>query len=240
MWRNTRMVALVGLSAAMYAAGIVVLRSPPPLYTMFVGQLILMPLCLLFGPAGAWGAVFGSVVSDIVTGNLQIGTLVGCFGNLVLGSLPYLLWSRLRPLARGNRELTLKGIREYLSYGVIAASSAFATAIVIAWPMNALGLVPFRFLLLLIGVQDAAVRVLSIVLLASIYSRIRPLGLVWWELLENSELDDPRRWTGVLGAWLTVAAAMVFFFLGALNSKMGPAAAGIATLLITIALVLMW
>jgi energy-coupling factor transport system substrate-specific component len=234
------MVTLVALSSAMYAAGIVALRTPPPLSTIFVGQLILMPMSMVFGPAGAWGAVFGSIISEIVTGNLQVGSFVGCFGNLVLGSFPYVLWTRLRPLAQGTRELRFRGIRWWLLFFLIAVSSSFAAAIVIAWPMDMLGIVPFKFLLLLIGVQDAIVRTIAQPVVALVYRRTEALGLVWWEIMDETEMDRPGKAWGVCGAWLAVGAAVVFFIAGAFSAQNTTLIGGGGTALIIVAMIMMW
>ena len=69
MWRHTRMVVLVAVSAAVFAAVLIVFK---PIAQLIPGFTEIRPanalpiLCsALFGPAAAWGAAFGNVIVDV-------------------------------------------------------------------------------------------------------------------------------------------------------------------------------
>src|SRR5579883_3418424 len=98
MWRNTRMVVLTAICAALYAAILI------PGITEFRPANAVPVVCsFLFGPAGAWGAAFGNLIGDFF-GGLGPGDLFGFFANLLYGLVPYLVWEAITtaaPLPRG-------------------------------------------------------------------------------------------------------------------------------------------
>ncbi len=68
MWKYTKMVVLVAVTAAFYAALVIPLKGIPiiPGITEFrPGAVIPVVFGLLFGPAGAWGAAFGALTKDL-------------------------------------------------------------------------------------------------------------------------------------------------------------------------------
>src|SRR5215467_15728943 len=94
MWRNTRMVVLTAICAALYAALLIPFKIVPliPGITEFRPANAVPPVCsLLFGPAGAWGAAFGNLIGDFF-GGLGPGDFFGFLGNLGYGLVPYLVW----------------------------------------------------------------------------------------------------------------------------------------------------
>jgi energy-coupling factor transport system substrate-specific component len=239
MWKYTRMIVLTAICAALYATGIVVLRLPPPISLVPLSQLFPVPLSLMFGPAGAWGIAFGATIGSLVTGEFSINQLFGFIGNFLLGALPFLLWTRLRPLADGDRSVKFSGVRYWLLYAVAVIGTAFATAVVISWPMHILGIVPFSFLVNLIGVQDALIGFLTIMFLSLVYKRVESLGLVYWEVMDEKDLDVPRGIAGVVGAWLITIASVVAWILGGFVMPNSAALiGGVATGLILFGLVL--
>lgn len=214
MWKYTRMIVLTAICAALYATGIAVLRLPPPISLVPLSQLFPVPLSLMFGPAGAWGIAFGATIGSLITGEFSINQLFGFFGNFLLGALPFLLWTRLRPLADGNRSVRFSSARYWALYAVVVIGTAFATAVVISWPMHMLGIVPFSFLVNLIGVQDALVGMLTIMFLSLVYKRVESLGLLYWEVMDEVDLDRPKGSAGVVGAWLITIVSVVAWILG--------------------------
>ncbi len=69
MWKNTRMIILVALSAAIYAAFLIVFKAGIPIVpgiTEVRPANVFPPVFgLLFGPAGAWGAAIGNTIGDL-------------------------------------------------------------------------------------------------------------------------------------------------------------------------------
>ncbi|UCD57643.1 MAG: QueT transporter family protein, partial [Candidatus Hydrogenedentota bacterium] len=95
MWKYTKMVVLVAVTAAFYAALVIPLKGIPiiPGITEFrPGAVIPVVFGLLFGPAGAWGAAFGNVIGDFF-GTFGIGSLFGFLGNFFYGFLAYKVWA---------------------------------------------------------------------------------------------------------------------------------------------------
>src|SRR5262252_9026009 len=98
MWRNTRMVVLCAISAALYAAVLVPFKVVP----LIPGVTELRPanavpvVCsFLFGPAAAWGAAIGNLIGDFF-GGIGPGDFFGFAGNFLYGFLPYRAWRALR------------------------------------------------------------------------------------------------------------------------------------------------
>ena len=80
MWRNTRMIVLTAVTAAVYAAILIPFKAFPvliPGVTEFrPGNVVPIVCSLLFGPAGAWGAAFGNLIGDFF-GTIGPGSIFG-------------------------------------------------------------------------------------------------------------------------------------------------------------------
>jgi hypothetical protein len=68
LWRNTRMVLLVALCTAVYAAALIVFKAGiiivPGITEVRPANLLPMVFSLLFGPAAAWGSGLGNLIGD--------------------------------------------------------------------------------------------------------------------------------------------------------------------------------
>lgn len=196
MWRHTKMVVLVALTAALYAALLVPFKPIPlvPGITELRPANVVPVVCsLLFGPAAAWGSAIGNLVGDFF-GTLGPGSLFGFIGNFLLGYLPYRLWRLL--VRRGDLSATT-----VLFFGLfdVCFLSAASCALVIAWGVDLLGLVPFKVLGTLITINNfVASFFLGLVLMPLLYPRARRWGLLYWEIMPEDELaDGPLAWLGV-------------------------------------------
>jgi len=95
MWRNTRMIVLCAISAALYAAVLVPFKVVPliPGVTELRPANAIPVVCsFLFGPAAAWGSAIGNMIGDFF-GGVSPGDAFGFIGNLAYGYIPYKLWS---------------------------------------------------------------------------------------------------------------------------------------------------
>src|SRR6202035_5973351 len=95
MWRNTRMVVLCAISAALYAAVLVPFKVVPliPGVTELRPANAIPVVCsFLFGPAAAWGSAIGNMIGDFF-GGVSPGDSFGFIGNLAYGYIPYKVWS---------------------------------------------------------------------------------------------------------------------------------------------------
>src|SRR5260370_17139955 len=91
MWRNTRMVVLCAISAALYAAVLVPFKVVPliPGVTELRPANAIPVVCsFLFGPAAAWGSAIGNMIGDFFAG-VGPGHIFGFADNLVSPSIPY-------------------------------------------------------------------------------------------------------------------------------------------------------
>ncbi len=67
MWKNTKMVVLVALSAGLYAAILIPFKGfvlIPGITEFRPASALPVVLGLLFGPAGAWGSAIGNLIGD--------------------------------------------------------------------------------------------------------------------------------------------------------------------------------
>ena len=114
MWRNTRMVVLCAISAALYAAVLVPFKVVPliPGVTELRPANAIPVVCsFLFGPAAAWGSAIGNMIGDFF-GGVSPGDIAGFFANLAYGWIPYKVWeliargeSPVAQLSDGNRQV---------------------------------------------------------------------------------------------------------------------------------------
>lgn len=195
MWGNTRMIILTALSAAIYAAFLI----------MFKGGIVLIPgiteirpanvfppvFGLLFGPAGAWGAAIGNLIGDIFGGTMGIGSIFGFFGNFFLGFIPYKMWGATFGLvSKKDMSPTTNKWKKILAFEIVALVSSAACAIIIAWYLDLAKIVPFAFLAITITVNNfAAAVVLGPILLSLFYPRIKRWNLLWTDIMDKEDVS---------------------------------------------------
>ena len=106
LWKHTRMVVLVALTAAVYAAVLIPFKVAIPIIPGFTevrpANVIPVICSLMFGPAAAWGSAFGNLAGDIYGGTFGPGSAFGFVGNFLYGYVPYKLWGRLWLLSSGS------------------------------------------------------------------------------------------------------------------------------------------
>ncbi len=197
MWRDTRMIMLVAVVAAVYAAllipfaGLVIV---PGITAVRPGNVIPVIFGIMFGPAAAWGSAIGNLINDIFAGTFGPGSIFGFVGNFFFGLLGYKLWGNLGPLSSGVepdfRERPVRQLAEFVAIGVAASA---ACAAIIAWGLEVLGLFPFSVLGTVIFVNNTiAVLVLGPPLLYLTYPRIKSMGLLYPDLLHDDDLSAVR------------------------------------------------
>jgi energy-coupling factor transport system substrate-specific component len=209
MWRNTRMIVLTALIAAVYAAILIPFKAipiVPGITEVRVGQVIPPVASLLFGPAAAWGTAFGNLIGDFVGGTFGLGSAFGFIGNFLLGAVPYMMWGRLGPLSSGQ-EPTMKGGKQLVEFVIVVAASGIACALTIAWGLELLGLFPFTVLGSIIAINNIIVAViLGPVLQGLLYGRVKRWGLIWSDVMEPADIGAGG--IGGLGAGLMLVGAL--------------------------------
>lgn len=235
MWKNTRMIILVALSAAIYAAFLIV----------FKGGLVLVPgitevrpanvfppiFGLMFGPAGAWGSAIGNLIGDIFGGTFGIGSIFGFVGNFLLGFIPYKMWTATFGLvSKKDPSPTVNSGRKIAAFEIVALVSSAACAIWIAWFLDLTKIVPFAFLAITITLNNfLAAFILGPILLALLYPRVQRWGLIWTDIMQPEDVSaSPAKLVGsilmiigslgglIVGVLVAVGAAgeAVFGFTG--------------------------
>ncbi len=195
MWSNTRMIILTALTAAIYAAFLIV----------FKGGIVLVPgiteirpanvfppvFGILFGPAGAWGAAIGNLIGDIFGGTMGIGSIFGFFGNFFLGFVPYKMWGAVWGLvSRDDMSQTTNTLKKLVAFEIIALVASATCAIVISWYLDLAGIVPYAFLAITITVNNfAAAVILGPILLSLFYPRIKRWNLLWTDIMNEEDVS---------------------------------------------------
>jgi energy-coupling factor transport system substrate-specific component len=140
MWRDTRLVVMTSVLAALHAAAVIPFKPIqilPGVTDLRPGMALPLVFSLLFGPPAAWGAAFGNLLSDLF-GTLGPGSFFGFFGNLLYGYLPWRIWRAWRGTAiPSGRPLDLAVLL------LAVACAAGACALVIGWGVHMLALYPF-------------------------------------------------------------------------------------------------
>jgi energy-coupling factor transport system substrate-specific component len=205
MWRHTQLVVLTALSAAIYAALLIPFKGFP----IVPGFIELRPanafpvvFGLLFGPAGAWGAAIGNLIGDFF-GTLSLGSAAGFVGNFFLAYLPYKMWSSYFREDE-NMEQNVNSGKKLAVYVALALLASVVCALIIAWFVALLGLVPFTAGLVLIVSNNAIMAVvLGPVLLLALYPRVKRWGLLWTEIMEPDDVPAPKfQRTGNVLVWV--------------------------------------
>jgi len=209
MWRHTKMVVLVALTAAAYVAVLL----PFKLLTIIPGFTEVRPaaaipiLCgMLFGPAAAWGSAFGNLIGDVFGGMLGPGSLFGMVGNFLLAYVPYRMWR----VFRGDRPAD--GSTQGLGWFAVGAiSGSLCCAVTIGFGVGALNLVPIPALTPTIALNNSVLgTVLGAILLPLLYPRAKQWGLIY------SDVMEPADYRGGLVGWPGLAVTVVGGVVGVL------------------------
>lgn len=211
MWRNTRMIILTAVCAAIYGAALIAFKTAIPLIPgvteLRVANIFPMVFGLLFGPAGAWGSAIGNLIGDIFGGTLGPSSIAGFLGNFLLGYLPYTMWTMLKPLSEASQGWKSGSWRSWVTYFLIAFISSAACGVVISTVVDALGIVPYAILSKIITLNDTLASCIGVILLSSVFGVTREqLGLFWTDVMDESEIGSPI--AGIIGAWLVTLAAV--------------------------------
>jgi energy-coupling factor transport system substrate-specific component len=212
LWKYTRMVVLVAVSAACYVAVLLPFKVAviiPGLTEVRPGAAVPVLLSFLFGPAAAFGAGFGNVIADMLGGMLGIGSLFGFIGNFLYGFIPYALWRAWRGTACPGE----KGLSDWVFISAITMVGCLAIAAVIGWGADFLGLAPFAALGNVIFINNfISSLALAIPLLALTYRRVEQGGLLWHEIMEVSPNDLSR--VRLVGSVLLILGAVSAMLVG--------------------------
>jgi energy-coupling factor transport system substrate-specific component len=220
MWKNTRMIILVALSAAIYAAFLIVFKGGIPIVpgiTEVRPANVFPPVfSLLFGPAGAWGSAIGNFIGDLFGGTLGVGSIFGFFGNFFLGFIPYKMWGSVFGLVpRNDMAQTTNNARKLIAFEIIALTAAAACGIIIAWYLDLAAIVPFAFLSITITINNfAAAFILGPILLSLLYPRVKRWGLIWTDIMRPE--DVARGFGRNLGTILMIVGALGGLIVGIL------------------------
>ncbi|NWF94101.1 MAG: QueT transporter family protein [Syntrophaceae bacterium] len=223
MWRNTRMIILASVCAAIYGAALIAFKTAIPLIPgiteVRVANIFPMVFSLLFGPAGAWGTAFGNLIGDIFGGTLGPASAAGFVGNFLLGYLPYAMWTTFVPFAERSREWNVGSWRSWINYILISFLSSASCAVVISVVVDALGIVPYAVLTKIITLNDTFASWIGVILLTSVFGITKEqLGLFWPEVMEERDVGHPL--AGTIGAWLVALSAVTGLFGGTIGLPM--------------------
>jgi len=209
MWRNTRMVVLCAISAALYAAVLVPFKAVPILpgtTELRPANAIPVVCSFLFGPAAAWGSAIGNMIGDFF-GGVGPGDIFGFAGNLFYGYVPYKVW---RTIADGESPVS-RSPATIVKYVVTCLLASILCADFVGWGENMLGFRPFNVLGNLIVINNVtAALALAPFILYEVYPRVSKGRMLYQDVMP--ELKPPPRVrglcglvmlaTGTLGAWV--------------------------------------
>ena len=219
MWKNTRMIILTAVCAAIYSSALLAFKTAIPLIPgiteVRVGNIFPMSFGLMFGPAGAWGSAIGNLIGDIFGGTLTPSSLAGFVGNFLLAYLPYTLWTTLVPFHHKTFQWEVRTGRNWVTYFLVAFISSTACAVVISIFVDFMGVVPYKVLVKIITLNNALGSFIGVILLTSVFKLIKEhLHLYWEDVMD--EVDQGKPITGPLGAWLVTIASLFGLFGGLL------------------------
>lgn len=191
MWKFTKMIALVAVTAAVYAAVLIPFKAiviVPGFTELRPANALPVALGLFFGPAGAWGAAIGNTIGDLMGGTIGIGSIFGAIGNFFFAYVPYKLWNKFvfkkqeLDFAPENRG------KNILSYIVVALIASLACGFIIAWGVYVLGFVPYSVLAPIIAINNAVMSLtLGLILFLLIGPRIRKWDLLWTQIMDEGK-----------------------------------------------------
>jgi energy-coupling factor transport system substrate-specific component len=209
MWRNTRMVVLCAISAALYGAILVPFKVVPliPGVTELRPANAIPVVCsFLFGPAAAWGSAIGNMIGDFF-GGVGPGDIFGFVANLAYGYIPYKAWR----IIAGNRSPVSRSPLVIAKYVAVCLMASMLCADLVGWGDNLLALRPFTLLgnVIILNNMMAAL-ILSPIILLGVYPRVAAGRMLYTDVMpELKERAYGTRAVGLamlvvgeVGAWI--------------------------------------
>jgi energy-coupling factor transport system substrate-specific component len=202
MWRNTRMIVLCAISAALYAAILVPFKVVPliPGVTELRPANAIPVVCsFLFGPAAAWGSAIGNMIGDFF-GGVSPGDSFGFIGNLAYGYIPYKVWSviaaRHSPVERSWFAIG--------AYVLVCLIASVLCADFIGFGDNVLAIRPFVLLGNVVILNNmASALILSPFILRAVYPRVARGRMLYKDVMP--ELKSPARSQSFVGLAMLIA-----------------------------------
>ncbi|HEY6394890.1 MAG TPA: QueT transporter family protein [Candidatus Binataceae bacterium] len=182
MWRNTRMIVLCAISAALYAAVLVpfkVVPLIPGVTEMRPANAIPVVCSFLFGPAAAWGSAIGNMIGDFF-GGVSPGDLFGFGANLIYGWVPYKVWE---VIGNGQSPVSRSPVN-IAKYVVACLTASILCADFVGLGDNFFSIRPFAMLgNVVIFNNMASALLLSPFILAAVYPRVRKGRMLYEDLM---------------------------------------------------------
>lgn len=215
MWKNTRMIVLTGVVAAIYASVEVVLAPVtltliPGVVGFRVSDILTMFLGMIFGPAGAFGVGIGNLIGDYFTGGLAMGSAFGFLSSFSVGYIGYTFWL-------GFREPSSTKIRQVVVYTVTGVVAAVASAVVLGLGLDLLRIAPFRLTSNTLVANFVIGNWAGGSLYRLVYHRIKSMRLTWTDLMDKTDIAEPK--SATLGALLVIIGSFGGWVLGAFVLK---------------------
>lgn len=212
LWKYSRMVILVALTAAIYAAILIPFKAIP----LIPGVTELRPgnVCpiifgLMFGPAGAWGSMIGNFAADLFGGTLGIPSIAGIFGNFFMGMIPYVIWGKIKGISNGDKPF-MKSSKQIIEYVTVTIIASIGCGAIIGYILDVIGLFPFAVLGNIISLNNmVAALILGPFLLRVLYPRIEKWGLIWTDIMDDQDVSKPSKLRSNL---LIIASTGTFIF----------------------------
>lgn len=222
MWKYTKMVVLVALSAGIYAAVLIPFKGfvlIPGVTEFRPASALPIVLGLLFGPAGAWGAAIGNLIGDFF-GSLGIGSTFGFVGNFLFAYVPYKIWNNLVASNNEDKEPNVKGGKKVFGYIMASILGSAACALVIAWGLELIGTVPFAALGTIITLNNSIPSiVLGLPLIIVLYPRIKKWDLLWTDIMNEEDVSKSGAMTKI-GA-VVMVISILFGMIAGLGMAFG-------------------
>ncbi len=183
MWKSTKMVVLVALTAAIYAAVLIPFKAIvliPGVTEFRPASAFPVVFGILFGPAGAWGAAIGNLIGDFF-GSLGLGSIFGFFGNFMFAYSSYIVWHYI-----GDNVPKLDGAFKYVKFLIAGLAGSLACALIIGYGLDLMGMVPFAALGTIVALNNfIPTAILGIPLLMILYPRIKKWNLLWTDIISE-------------------------------------------------------
>lgn len=212
MWKYPKMVTLVALSAALYAALLIPFKSFMllPGIEVRIGTAIVPALGILFGPAGAWGAAIGNLIGDFF-GSIGIGSIFGFLCNFFFAYVPYKFWYA----GKGDNYPITNSPKKVVKYLGCSLASTCAQIAVLCFGLAAvISSLPYKVLPpILIFTNGLVPFVLGAPLISLFTPRLKKWGLLFTSIMKPEDCRRASK-TNVLGMILTIVGTLVSIAMG--------------------------
>jgi energy-coupling factor transport system substrate-specific component len=167
---------MIAVTAAIYAGTLIPFKPiqiVPGLTELRPASVFPVIFGIMFGPAAAWGSAIGNLIADFF-GMLSPASIFGFIGNFLYSYCAYFIWKMF------VKDPVTMNLKQSCVFTAASISASLVCALTVAGGVAWLKLAPFKFLFLVVLINNFLMSVvLGLILMKLLYKRVEARGMIY-------------------------------------------------------------